>query len=351
VDSTDVSAWAPATVPIGQPLANVTAHVLDRHGALVSVGIPGELWIGGAGVARGYVGDAARTAERFVTINGERCYRTGDRVRRLPTGDLEFLGRLDTQVKVRGHRVELAEIEAVLRRHPAVRQAVVTLDGDALVGYLVAEWSSDNDLAQHVAMALPDYMVPAAWVRLERIPVTANGKVDRAALPAPQRAPAAVADDGAPRSETEGRLAVIWAEVLKRDRVGRQENFFALGGNSLLAIRLLGRVSKQFGVRLALRALFEHPTVAGMAVALQPAHPLEAPLTTIWAEVMKRPEVGTEENFFAIGGNSLLAIRLLGRISKAFGVRLSLRLLFEHPTIAQLAPAIEAARQGGEAAP
>jgi acyl carrier protein len=183
------------------------------------------------------------------------------------------------------------------------------------------------------------------WVRLEQLPLTLNGKVDRSALPAlrPQMAEGASAS-AAPEGETEHRLATIWAEVLKREHVGRTENFFALGGNSLLAIRLLGKIAKQFGVKLSLRTLFEHPTIADLARALNPAHPLEEPLTLIWADVLKREQVKSDDNFFALGGHSLLAIRLLGRISKEFGVRLALRTLFEHPTIAELAPAIDAAR-------
>jgi acyl-coenzyme A synthetase/AMP-(fatty) acid ligase len=255
-------------VPIGRPLPNVTAHVLDREQQPAPVGVPGELWIGGEGVARGYLGRNELTAERFVTIDGERRYRTGDRVRRLPTGDIEFLGRLDDQVKVRGHRVELGEIEAVLGRHQRVRQAVVALVDDRLVGYIVpqAEHVDDALLAAHVAAELPDYMVPQAWVRLHSVPLNANGKVARSALPKPTVAETA---DGTPRTEVERKLAAVWAEVLKKESIGIHENFFALGGHSLLAIRLLGRIAKTFGKRLSLRALFENPTVAELALQVE----------------------------------------------------------------------------------
>ncbi|HEU5220242.1 MAG TPA: amino acid adenylation domain-containing protein [Gemmatimonadales bacterium] len=266
--STDLTRWAPVTVPIGRPLPNVTALVLDARQQPVPVGVPGELWIGGAGVARGYLGAAALTAERFAGSAEARRYRTGDRVRRLPSGDLEFLGRLDTQVKVRGNRVELGEIDAVLARHPAVRQAVVTLRDDSLTGYVVLDPAvEDSALVAHLRAALPEYMVPAAWVRLERLPLTANGKIDRAALPAPMTA-LPPAEDPTPRNATERALATLWAEILRRDAVGRGDNFFALGGHSLLAIRLLGRIAKQFGVRLSLRILFEHPTIATLAPLL-----------------------------------------------------------------------------------
>jgi amino acid adenylation domain-containing protein len=269
VGATDVSAWAPATVPIGRPLPNATTHVLDRGGRPAPVGVPGELWVGGQGVARGYLRRDELTRERFAPAFAGatgRMYRTGDRARRLPTGDVEFLGRVDDQVKVRGHRVELGEIEAVLARHPRVRQAVVALRDDQLVGYVVPTSESVDDaaLAAHVAAELPDYMVPAAWVRLHTVPLNANGKVDRNALPAPV-APEAAIVDGAPRGDVEVRLAALWAEVLKRDAVGVHDNFFALGGHSLLAIRLLGRIAKTFGQRLSLRALFEHPTIATLA--------------------------------------------------------------------------------------
>jgi amino acid adenylation domain-containing protein len=342
----DVSRWSPATVPIGAPLPNVVAELLDSRQQPVPIGVPGELWLGGAGVARGYLGRPDLTAERFVTLGEGRRYRTGDRVRRLPTGDLEFLGRLDTQVKLRGHRVELGEIETVLALHPSVRHAVVTPAGETLVGYVV-EGSpvTDAELAAHTAAALPDFMVPAQWLRLDRLPLTANGKLDRTALPAPTvAAPAAAAEGGGdPRNEIEAGLARHWADVLKRERVARTENFFALGGHSLLAIRLLGRLAKAYGVRLSLRTLFENPTIETLAPFLTPRHRFEEPLSAIWSEILKRDTVDRDANFFAMGGHSLLAIRLLGKVAKGFGVRLSLRTLFEQPTVALLAPAIEAA--------
>jgi acyl-coenzyme A synthetase/AMP-(fatty) acid ligase/acyl carrier protein len=266
VGGREVRRWTPATVPIGRPLPNVTAQVYDPRGHLVPVGIPGELWLGGSGVARGYLGRDELTQERFVDRAGARLYRTGDRVRRLPSGDLEFLGRIDSQVKVRGHRVELGEVETVLSAHPAVRQAVVALYDARLVGYVVLGGEADDaSLTAHAALILPDYMVPAVWVRLNALPLNANGKVDRRVLPAPPGGETAVVPDGAPRSETERRLAAIWAEVLKREHIGIHENFFALGGHSLLAIRLLGRIAKAFGPKLPLRMLFEHPTVAALA--------------------------------------------------------------------------------------
>jgi amino acid adenylation domain-containing protein len=297
VGATDVTSWAPATVPIGRPLPNVTADVLDTRQQPVPVGIPGELWVGGAGVTRGYLGREDLTLERFVGPAGARRYRTGDRVRRLPSGDIEFLGRLDTQVKVRGHRVELGEIEAVLATHPSVRQAVVVLHGDTLVAYLVEQDPRpDAELAAHVARALPDYMVPAAWVRLDTLPLTANGKVDRAKLPAPT-AEGAGAPDGAPRTDIERTLAALWADILKKDAVGRHDNFVALGGHSLLAIRLLGRLAKLTGIRLSLRTLFEHPTIAELATVLEPAAGPESKETGAPASGPSAPSRASRESF------------------------------------------------------
>jgi amino acid adenylation domain-containing protein len=262
----DIESLGAQTVPVGQPIANTTAYVVDARGSEQPVGVPGELMIGGAGVTNGYLNRPELTAERFVDFRGHRVYRTGDRVRRLPNGEIEFLGRGDNQVKVRGYRVELAEIEAVLSNHSRVRQAVVALHEDMLVGYVVptSENVDDDALTAHVSEDLPDYMVPAAWVRIHSIPLTPNGKIDRAALPKPSES-ARTTVDGTPRNETEQKLAAVWREVLKKESVGIHDNFFALGGHSLVAIRLLGRIAKTFGQRLSLRTLFENPTVAELA--------------------------------------------------------------------------------------
>ena len=271
------------TVPIGRPLANTQAYVVDMHGVEQPVGVPGELWLGGAGVTQGYLHRDDLTRERFLNFAGSRVYRSGDRVRRLSSGALEFLGRRDDQVKVRGYRVELAEIEQALRRHPGIAQAAVLLRADPgadveLVAYVVAQQSgyavshSDRPTAESIpawlAAQLPAYMVPTAVVLLDELPLTANGKVDRARLPKPSRGQGEADSFVAPRTPTETKLAAIWADVLKRDRVGVTDNFLALGGHSLLAIRMLGKISKAFGVRLPLRTLFESPTVEAIAAAL-----------------------------------------------------------------------------------
>jgi acyl carrier protein len=239
------------------------------------VGVPGELLIGGAGVARGYLGRPAMTAERFVpdpfsAEGGARLYRTGDRARWRADGTLEFLGRTDFQVKIRGFRIEPGEIEGVLREHESVRECAVLVRDDAgenrLVAYVVGGVEADA-LREHVRRSLPEYMVPAAFAGLEALPLTPNGKLDRKALPAPEYA-AAADRYVAPRTPTEEAMAEIWAEVLGLDRVGVQESFFDLGGHSLLATRVVSRVRTRFGVEMPLRALFEHRTVEELARVL-----------------------------------------------------------------------------------
>ncbi|HEV3049609.1 MAG TPA: amino acid adenylation domain-containing protein, partial [Longimicrobium sp.] len=302
--------------PIGRPLGNVRLYVCDTPGEPQPVGVAGELLIGGVGVSRGYLGRPALTAERFVpdpfsAVPGARLYRSGDRARwvevracesaRVRTSDgrddsreadstpalspsrtfaLEFLGRTDFQVKIRGFRIELGEIEARLREHPAVRQAVVLAREDApgrkrLVAYVVAEAPADA-LKAHLEAGLPGYMVPAAYVRLEALPLTSNGKVDRKALPAPDADAFAARAYEAPLGETETTLAAIWSELLGVERVGRGDDFFALGGHSLLAVRLISRLRQALGVEAAVRDVFVRPVLADFARGLETAARAEA---------------------------------------------------------------------------
>jgi amino acid adenylation domain-containing protein len=263
---------------IGRPIANATAHVLDDHGHPVAPGGEGELYVGGAGVARGYRSRPELTAERFVPDPfgpaGARLYRTGDRVRRLPDGGLAFLGRADDQVKIRGHRVELDEIVAVLDTHPGVRASAVVArpgaDGERrLVAYVVA--ADDVELTPAALLAtlrarLPDYMLPAVFVPLVEVPLTSSGKVDRGRLPAPETT-ATLRDPEfvAPQSAVEQRLAELVAALLGVTRVGLTDNFFLLGGHSLLGTQLIARLRDAFGVDLPLRTVFDRPTVAGLA--------------------------------------------------------------------------------------
>ncbi|MBV9774521.1 MAG: amino acid adenylation domain-containing protein, partial [Gemmatimonadetes bacterium] len=270
--------------PIGRPIANLRAYVLDRDGRPVPAGVPGELFVGGAGVARGYLGRPDLTAERFVpdafaSEAGARAYRTGDRARWREDGTLEFLGRLDQQVKIRGFRIEPGEVEAVLAAHLAVREAAVVAREDVpgerrLVAYLTA---SDGELSvdavrAHARERLPEHMVPAAFVTLDALPLTPSGKLDRRALPAPERGVAA-AEYVAPRTPVEEMLVEIVADVLGVERVGVNDGFFDIGGHSLLATRVLARIRKAFGIDLQLRALFEAPTVAGIAERLSAEQP------------------------------------------------------------------------------
>jgi amino acid adenylation domain-containing protein/non-ribosomal peptide synthase protein (TIGR01720 family) len=268
---------------VGRPLSDLALHLLDGGGRLVPIGVPGEIHVGGAGVARGYLARPALTAERFVpapfaggTGGGLRLYRSGDLARWRADGDLEYLGRIDRQVKVRGFRIELGEIEAALAEHPGVRGAAVVAREDRpgdvrLVGYVSSAAKPDPSpqaLAAFLAERLPGYMVPAAWVLLDRLPLTANGKVDRAALPAPEERGSGGAYLG-PRSPVEQVLAGIWEEVLERQRVGVEDDFFALGGHSLVAAQVTSRVLKAFSVDLPLRVLFERPTVAALAAEVE----------------------------------------------------------------------------------
>ena len=270
-------------VPIGKPIANTRVLVLDPHGQPVPVGVPGELYAGGEGTARCYFGRPDLTAERFVPDpcppNGEagaRLYRTGDRVRYRPDGTIEFMGRFDNQVKVRGFRIELGEIEAAIGRHPRVLETVVLVREDTpghrrIVAYVVpAEGAAlaAAALKTFVGEALPEYMVPAAWVLLESLPLTPNGKVDRRALPVPGVEREAGEEWIAPRNETEATIAGIWAEVLGVERVGAEDDFFKLGGHSLLATQLMSRIRDAFEIEVGFSRFFKAPTVAGVAAAI-----------------------------------------------------------------------------------
>ncbi|HSL81515.1 MAG TPA: amino acid adenylation domain-containing protein, partial [Thermoanaerobaculia bacterium] len=297
-EDTTYSTWArvgagdPGEPTIGRPVTGTRAHVLDPRLRPVPVGAVGELCLAGAGLARGYLGRPGQTAERFVPdplapagSGGGRLYRTGDLVRRLPDGALRFLGRMDHQVKLRGFRIELGEVESALLARPEVREAVAVVRRDAgaggageprLVAYAVAEAGlalEPEALRRALGEALPGYMVPAAVVVLDELPLTPNRKVDRAALPAPEGGALPAAGAAPPRDALEELLAGIWAEVLGRPRVGIRDGFFDLGGHSLLATRVVARVRQALGVEVPLRRIFERPTVEGLAEALRAAAP------------------------------------------------------------------------------
>uniref|UniRef100_UPI0030D787F9 phosphopantetheine-binding protein n=1 Tax=Pseudomonas sp. JAI120 TaxID=2723063 RepID=UPI0030D787F9 len=255
-------------VPIGRPIANLGCYILDSHFEPVPVGVLGELYLGGIGLARGYHRRPALTAERFVAhpfIQGERLYRTGDLARYRADGVIEYAGRIDHQVKLRGLRIELGEIEARLLEHEWVREtAVLAVDGKYLVGYLVLQNAGDDwrdVFGAHLAQQLPDYMVPAQWVLLEQMPLSPNGKLDRKALPKAD-ASLQAREYVAPQSELEQQIAAIWAEVLEVPRVGLNDNFFELGGHSLLATQVVVRLREQLHAEFDVKSIFTTPTLA-----------------------------------------------------------------------------------------
>ncbi len=269
--------------PLGAPLADLSLHLVDRAGNLVPLGVAGEIRIGGAGVARGYLGRPELTAERFVPdpfspAPGARLYRSGDLGRRRPDGDLEYLGRIDLQVKVRGVRIEPGEIEAALARHPAIGAAAIALRELApgergLVAYCVAAAAPEPapaELRAFLRTALPEVMVPSVFVYLPALPLTVNGKLDRRALPDPERRRQGTGEDyAAPATPLETTLAALWRDLLGVDRVGRRDDFFALGGHSLLATRLVSRLRDRLRVELSTQLVFQAPTVAALAVEIE----------------------------------------------------------------------------------
>ena len=278
--------------PIGRPISNTQIYILDGSGEPCPIGVAGELYIGGAGVARGYLNRPELTAERFVRNPfvddpGARMYRTGDLGYWLSDGNIAFVGRNDFQVKIRGFRIELGEIEARLSEHPGIRDAVVVAREDVpgdkrLVAYFTTTSEgqgtvSAEQLRSHLSSCVPEYMVPAAYVRVEEFPLTPNGKLNRKGLPAPDGEAYVTRVYEAPQTENEAVLAAIWQEVLKVDRVGRQDNFFELGGHSLLAVRVVSRLRQVLQVEVAIRDLFAHPVLADLARALVSAVHCELP--------------------------------------------------------------------------
>ncbi len=284
-------------MPIGQPLANTQLYVLDGNGHVQPTGVPGELFIGGAGLAVGYHRDEMITLERFLPnpLGGPspRLYRTGDLARWLPGGSMEFLGRLDQQVKIRGFRIELGEIDAWLSRYPGVAEAVAHVRLDAsgeqrLIAYFTAQPGAtlaDDDIRRHLSANLPEYMVPDVIAQLDAMPRTPNGKVDRRSLPAIAPAPVSTST-AAPLTPTEQAIAIVWQEMLQRPQVGADEDFLALGGNSLLAARLATRLSAAFQITLTLRALLEHRTVRRMAQLVESIQ---------WAAASRKPAGASDE--------------------------------------------------------
>jgi amino acid adenylation domain-containing protein len=266
---------------IGIPIPDVQVYILNA-GQLVPVGVPGEMFVGGEGLGRGYLNRPELTAERFIPnpfgqTEGERLYRTGDLARYLPDGSIEFLGRIDQQVKIRGFRIELGEIETILGDHPQVVEAIVAARENGqgekrLVAYVVPEQGQAatlNELRSFLKQKLPDYMVPSTFVFLDVLPLTPNGKVDRKALPEPDDSrPELIDGYVAPSTPIEKALAEMWMQVLDVEKVGIHDNFFDLGGHSLLAMQLISRVRNSFQIELSVRSLFDAPTVAGLEMVV-----------------------------------------------------------------------------------
>ncbi len=309
-----------SSVPIGRPIANTQVYVLDEYLNPQPIGVPGELYIGGDGLARGYWNRSELTSTKFIgnpfsDQPSSRLYKTGDRVRYRSDGNLEFLGRVDHQVKIRGFRVELEEIEAVLARHAAVREAAVVAPEDApgdkrLVAYVsVREAVEGSALRRYLGQHLPEYMVPAAVVVLDELPKTSAGKLDRRKLPSPNaERDARYGQSAAPRNQIEERLVDLWCNLLRKDRIGIHDNFFELGGHSLLATQVISRIRAVYGKELPLRSLFEAPTVAGLAARLADKMPKDpdAPPAAVGAPhsgcVVALQPHGKKAAFFCVHG-------------------------------------------------
>ena len=332
----EVTAWtSPAgalttNVPIGRPISNTRIYILDGDREPVPIGASGEIHIGGVQVGRGYLNRPELTAERFIAnpfVAGERLYRTGDLGRFWPDGTIEYLGRNDFQVKIRGFRIELGEIEARLAEHRGVREAIVLAREDApgdsrLVAYYTtkpdAAAPAAETLRAHLGASLPEYMVPAAYVALEALPLNANGKLDRSALPAPGSEAFAARGYEPPRGKTEQTLAGIWAGLLRVERVGRHDNFFELGGHSLLGVRMLSRLRQVLGVDLPLADLFAMPVLAKFAAAA--AEGARSPMPAIGPASRAGPLP------LSFAQQRLWFLAQLERVSQAYHIPLGLRL-------------------------
>ena len=271
-------------LPIGRPIANTKIYILDSDLAPTPINIPGELYIGGDGLARGYLSHSEITAERFLpdpfsTIPGARLYKTGDLGRWLPDGNIECLGRVDYQVKIRGFRIELEEIESVLQNHPDIVDSVIIANELAnsneksLIAYYIAKENTDlsiSDVRDFLKIHLPKYMIPALFIKMEAFPKTLSGKLDRRALPEPDQSREQFEQEYlAPRNQTEALMANIWEKILDIDKIGVLDNFFEIGGHSLLATQIISRIRESFQVELPLRTLFDEPTVAGLSKRIE----------------------------------------------------------------------------------
>jgi thioesterase domain-containing protein len=296
---------------VGIPLPDLQVYILDRHRQLLPIGVPGEMYVGGAGVARGYLNRPELTCERFTNNPfsnepGARLYRSGDLARYLPNGDIEYLGRIDHQVKLRGFRIELGEIETALRVRPDVREAAVIVREDTpgdqrLVAYLVARAGEKPDastLRTRLAETLPEYMMPNAFVWLDQLPLTPNGKVDRKAMPAPETGIGVMPGDmDQPANLLELELIRLWRRLFQRENIGRRDNFFDLGGHSLLAARLAAEIDKLLGCKLPIAVLFQSPTVESLTCRLTGEN-----WAPPWSSLVPLQPMGSEPPVFCVHG-------------------------------------------------
>lgn len=336
---TETTVWSAAAriepdrpIVLGGPIANTQFYILDRGLEPRPVGLPGELFIGGEGLARGYLRRPELTAERFVSCpfdaqNGARMYRTGDRARYLPDGSVEFLGRLDQQVKLRGYRIELGEIEAVLRQHPSVGEVVVMIREDVpgdqrLVACVEPQPRGSlvtTDLRHHLRIKLPEYMIPSSFVIMKKLPLNSNGKPDRKALVEKKvLIEAPEAQFAGPRNKLEQRLARLWESIIRNQRIGIHDNFFELGGHSLLALRMLTRIKQEIRVDVSLAALFRAPTIAELAEEISKGERKDA-----WSSLVPIRSGGSKEPLFLVhahSGEVLGYVPLVRRLSKEWPV-------------------------------
>lgn len=351
VDVTAIECRPGEPVTLGRAIANTRVHVVDDDLREVPVGVPGELVLAGVQLARGYLNRPALTAERFVpnpfaVTPGERLYRTGDLARRLPDGRVAYLGRIDHQVKINGNRVELGEVEAAVAGHPDVHAAAAAVHDGRLVGYLVPRTGrapTAEDLRAHLARTLPEPMLPSIWLSLDALPLTTNGKTDRAALPAPDSTLDELTEEFvAPRTAEEDAVARAFAVAVGVDRVGVEDDFFELGGDSRAAVRVIGLLRAD-GIEAGLGELFRHPRVAEFAQGLSGDHEartddlvlddVERQLVDIVRKTLGGVPCTLDDDFFRLGGGSLDAIDVLARIREDFGVRVRLRDFFQARTI------------------
>lgn len=330
-------------LPLGQPLSDCQLRIVDGNDVSVPLGVAGELLIGGPQVAQGYLGQPELSAQVFgSTAQGQRFYRSGDRVRLDRNGNLVFLGRGDDQVKIRGFRVEPGEVSAWLKAQPQVREGAVLArevkGRTQLVAYLSPALSTDAlaSLQAEAKRQLPEHMVPSHWCVLEALPLTANGKLDRRALPEPAEQASADTAVRPPSGATEQRLAQLWCQVLGCAHVGREDDFFALGGDSILSLQLIGLASRE-GLKLQPRDVLQHPTLAAMALCIEGRQdPVLLTVLTAFRELLEQPGLGPDADFFAEGGDSILSLQLIARLRQA-ELRLMPRQLLENPTARQLA--------------